>query len=1033
MAKFKTRARTVDMLGRQQISGIPTAISELFKNSYDAYANIVQADYFPDDGLLVLRDNGVGMTNDDFLNRWLAIGTESKTGTGFGVDLPYKPENMPIRSMLGEKGIGRLAIAALGSQVLIMTRAKRPHKLHDTVIAFIHWGVFECPGLNLDDIDIPVYPFTKGTLPRQQDIETLVDLFGENLTKLEDKFPEVLKKNIENDLKQFKFDPVAIDESLTQEDQDEEDPFDEDEPKNLSEYEDTSESNKNKQKKQKQILTLTGENSGTHFFISPTNPSLDAVLEKNEDDKDQVPMLVKRLIGFTNTMHWKPKKKDEKEIGERWKPPIIARFRHHFAPETFEEIINPYGFFNLNDFEKADHLFDGTFDEYGNFYGKIKIYEQEPVERQILWNRNQENRKKTECGPFKLKFGYVQGKAHESTLSREDHAEITLKLNRLGGLYIYKDGIRVQPYGDTDYDFLEFEKRRSLSAGRYFFSYRRMFGFIELDSSDNENLREKAGREGFIENPAYRQFKSILVNFFVQIAGDFFRASGRDSGSFITRRNELKRQEEILKEHNEKANKERTELGRRLDEFFDAFEDNKIQSEVSAAVRNFETETAKLKLIKSKDQREERLFKAYVDSENALVQIEKELQEIPRPAVGLTSKLRRDWEHYLTETSRFKNEVISPAREKINSELRNLQDEESIGSNALKLRFAGLNGINEQMDDYAKLLSSFDASVKRAVTETTKFFKKRIDDYGIKAKADWEELIENSGDVLQPSLYGELISKIKSDLEPTITLLKEMKIIFEDLGNSIEKGRYPSILEAASVLEEENLRLREQYDEAIELSQLGMTISIISHEFDRNVRAIRIALRRFKSWADANPNMKELYQNLRNNFEHLEGYLNLFEPLQRRLYRSTTDIHGGEIAEYLREVFAEPLESHNIEIYSTPQFSNAVIRGYPSTFYPVFVNLVDNAVYWLKDYREPRVITLDAEDGGTFIVADNGPGISNRDREAIFEAHFTRKPGGRGLGLKISRDVLRKVDYDLILGNPTQGAEFRITPKQQQN
>lgn len=33
MAKFKTSARTLDLLGRQQIAGIPTAINELFKNA----------------------------------------------------------------------------------------------------------------------------------------------------------------------------------------------------------------------------------------------------------------------------------------------------------------------------------------------------------------------------------------------------------------------------------------------------------------------------------------------------------------------------------------------------------------------------------------------------------------------------------------------------------------------------------------------------------------------------------------------------------------------------------------------------------------------------------------------------------------------------------------------------------------------------------------------------------------------------------------------------------------------------------------
>ncbi len=31
MAKIRTKARALDMLGRQQIAGIPTALSELFK------------------------------------------------------------------------------------------------------------------------------------------------------------------------------------------------------------------------------------------------------------------------------------------------------------------------------------------------------------------------------------------------------------------------------------------------------------------------------------------------------------------------------------------------------------------------------------------------------------------------------------------------------------------------------------------------------------------------------------------------------------------------------------------------------------------------------------------------------------------------------------------------------------------------------------------------------------------------------------------------------------------------------------------
>ena len=51
------------MLGRQQIAGIPTAISELFKNAHDAYAENVEVDYYRREGLFVLRDDGRGMTN----------------------------------------------------------------------------------------------------------------------------------------------------------------------------------------------------------------------------------------------------------------------------------------------------------------------------------------------------------------------------------------------------------------------------------------------------------------------------------------------------------------------------------------------------------------------------------------------------------------------------------------------------------------------------------------------------------------------------------------------------------------------------------------------------------------------------------------------------------------------------------------------------------------------------------------------------------------------------------------------------------
>lgn len=68
--------------------------------------------------------------------------------------------------------------------MLVLTRAKREDGLHDVVAAFIHWGLFECAGVDLDQIEIPVRTFPSGTLPSHRDLRDMVDVFRHNISKL---------------------------------------------------------------------------------------------------------------------------------------------------------------------------------------------------------------------------------------------------------------------------------------------------------------------------------------------------------------------------------------------------------------------------------------------------------------------------------------------------------------------------------------------------------------------------------------------------------------------------------------------------------------------------------------------------------------------------------------------------------------------------------------------------------------------------------------------------------------------------------
>ena len=237
-------------------------------------------------------------------------------------------------------------------------------------------------------------------------------------------------------------------------------------------------------------------------------------------------------------------------------------------------------------------------------------------------------------------------------------------------------------------------------------------------------------------------------------------------------------------------------------------------------------------------------------------------------------------------------------------------------------------------------------------------------------------------------------------------------------------------IDVTEALEEELEELRSKEFAGLQLAQVGMALGIVHHEFASTILSVRNSLRRLKPWADANNKLNPLYQDIRSSFDHLDGYLTLFAPLDRRLQRRRVRIAGVEIVRFLNELFGDRLKRHEVELIATDAFKEMVIVGYPSSFYPSFVNLIDNAIFWVghKPVGERRIV-LDGQ-GRAFTVSDSGPGISPRDAVAVFEMGFTRRPTGRGMGLYISRQVLAQVGYSLTLDPPAdgQGATFRIAP-----
>lgn len=151
---LQTKARTVDHLGREQIADCPTAVSELWKNAYDAYARNVALDvYDGNEPVAAIVDDGHGMTPDEFVNRWLVVGTEAKA---VAKETPEEDRHgLRVRERQGQKGIGRLSCANLGPTLLLVSKRENS----PFVAALVDWRLFENLFLNLNDIIVPVTQF----------------------------------------------------------------------------------------------------------------------------------------------------------------------------------------------------------------------------------------------------------------------------------------------------------------------------------------------------------------------------------------------------------------------------------------------------------------------------------------------------------------------------------------------------------------------------------------------------------------------------------------------------------------------------------------------------------------------------------------------------------------------------------------------------------------------------------------------------------------------------------------------------------
>ena len=172
---------------------------------------------------------------------------------------------------------------------------------------------------------------------------------------------------------------------------------------------------------------------------------------------------------------------------------------------------------------------------------------------------------------------------------------------------------------------------------------------------------------------------------------------------------------------------------------------------------------------------------------------------------------------------------------------------------------------------------------------------------------------------------------------------------------------------------------------------------------------------------------------IRGNFSMVETQMKDVQLLFPSTKSRTKKINVKEIIDKVYSLYKRTFIENNISVEFICTEQPLIVKTTDAVLLQVFINLFDNAYYWLKTVdRERQIKILINGCDQRLIFSDNGPGIKDDDVSYIFEAFYSGKgEEGRGLGLYIARQLLDRYDYSITLAEFSKdrllnGANFVI-------
>ena len=202
----------------------------------------------------------------------------------------------------------------------------------------------------------------------------------------------------------------------------------------------------------------------------------------------------------------------------------------------------------------------------------------------------------------------------------------------------------------------------------------------------------------------------------------------------------------------------------------------------------------------------------------------------------------------------------------------------------------------------------------------------------------------------------------------------------------------------------------------------------VAHEIKNPLTPMRLTVQSFQRRFDVNDpkindKISEYSKTLIQQIDTMSSIASAFSNFAQMPTQKREQLNVVEVVKYALDIFSEDF------IHYFPKQKEIIAELDKTQLIRVVTNLVKNATHALTEIENKKieVSVSELENDIEISIADNGKGISEEDKDKIFEPKFTTKSSGMGLGLPMVKNIVEAYGGTItFVSEIDKGTVFKI-------